>query len=441
MSKSLEQLAKENPDEWAKWNKTDPSVKADQNCPPPVQTPQDVANNIADTLQAAGIRACSTDQNSTQFSAQMQGSLMGMMQGNASLQASTNKTATLGCEQVSAISNAYKQTVNNITCTIKNNTNNITNSQNAVNAINIRAGGNILINCASCTDPATCASSTGGGLNFKQRINMKMMSTIQLSESDITSIANNTSAVCQGITKVAQESTNGLGATPQGSKAIKTATDTITQQNFNESVKNAVNNINVSQNGDNSITIQAGGNITILGKQCTFDQDTVLEIIANAIISNVVQSTMQNIATAINTQDDSSEAKAANTGAEALAVVAAPLQTSNPLFGLGPMAQMGMIAAIIVAVLGVAAVGMKGSAAAAKVAEAKAAAGGGMGGGKFGFGEETSEKMGSDLNGSDSNGSAPKGGDSVKIWIIIAFVVVLMLMALASMGVTYSSKV
>jgi len=374
MSKSIDQLAKENPAEWVKWSQTDPAVKPEANCPSPSPNPSDVANNIATTLDAAGIQACSTDQASTQFSAQMQGSFMGIMQGNASVQASTNKTSTVGCEQVSAISNAYKQTVNNITCTIKNNTNSIENSQNSVNAILIDAGKDIYIDCSGCTNPTTCADSKdGGGLSFNQSINMKMMSSIQLSTNDVKSIANNTSAVCQGIAKVAMDSTNGLGATPQGQKSIQTATNTISQQNFNEAVTNAVNNIKVSQNADNTITIKAGGSIRIVGKQCTFNQDTVLDIVANAIISDVVQTTMQNVATAINTNDNEASQRAVNKGAEELIKVATPEQTSNPLHGLGGTAQMLMIGAIIIAVLGVAAVGMKGAGVAGKVAEAKIA--------------------------------------------------------------------
>ena len=363
MSKSIDKLAEENPSEWIKWNQTDPSVKPEANCPSPSPNPSDVANNIANTLDAAGIQACSTDQESTQFSAQMQGSIMGLMQGNASVQASTNKTATVGCEQVSAISNAYKQTVNNITCTIKNNSNNIANSQNAVNAILIDAGKDIYIDCRGCTNPETCADSKegGGGLSFNQSINMKMVSSIQLSTNDVKSIANNTSAVCQGIAKVAMDSTNGLGATPQGQKSIQTATNTISQQNFNEAVTNAVNNIKVSQNADNTITIKAGGTIRIVGKQCTFNQDTVLDIVANAIISDVVQTTMQNVATAINTNDNEVSQKAVNKGAEDLIKVAAPDQTSNPLYGLGGTAQMLMIGAIVLGVLGVIGVGMKGA--------------------------------------------------------------------------------
>ena len=365
MAKSIDQLAKENPAEWVKWSQSDPAVKPEANCPSPSPNPSDVANNIASTLDAAGIQACSTDQASTQFSAQMQGSIMGMMQGNASVQASTNKTSTVGCEQVSAISNAYKQTVNNITCTIKNNTNSIENAQNAVNAILIDAGKDIYIDCSGCTNPTTCADSKdGGGLSFNQSINMKMVSSIQLSTNDVKSIANNTSAVCQGIAKVAMDSTNGLGATPQGQKSIQTATNTISQQNFNEAVTNAVNNIKVSQNADNTITIKAGGSIRIVGKQCTFNQDTVLDIVANAIISDVVQTTMQNVATAINTNDNEASQRAVNKGAEELIKVATPDQTSNPLHGLGGTAQMLMIGAIIIAVLGVAAVGMKGAGAA-----------------------------------------------------------------------------
>lgn len=381
MSKSIEQLAKENPDEWAKWSNTDPAVKPEANCPSPSPNPTDVANNIANTLDAAGVQACSTDETSTQFSAQMQGSIMGMVNGNASVQAFGNHTATVGCEQVSAISNAYKQTVNNMTCTIKNNSNNIANTQNAVNAILIEAGKDIYIDCSGCTDPTSCADSKeGGGLSFNQNINMKMVSSIQLSSNDVKSIANNTSAVCQGIAKVAMDSASGLGATPQGQKSIQTATNTINQQNFNEAVTNAVNNIKVSQTGDNTITIKAGGSIKIIGKQCTFNQDTVLDIVANAIISDIVQTTMQNVATAINTNDNEASQKAVNKGVEGLVKVAAPDQTSNPLYGLGGTAQMLMIGAIIVAVLGVAAVGMKGAGVAGKVAEAKMAGGGGLSG-------------------------------------------------------------
>jgi hypothetical protein len=467
MPKSLQELAREYPDDWAKWNKKDDAVKADANCPPPAAEPSDVANNIASTLQAAGVKSCSTDQTSTQFSAQMQGSIMGMMQGNASVQASGNHTATVGCEQVSAISNAYKQTVNNITCTIKNNTNNITNSQQGVNSIRLESGRDIIVKCDGCTDPA-CASNTGGGLTFRQKINMKMMSSIQLSSSDVKSIANNTQAVCQGIAKVAMDSTSGLGATAQGQKSIQEATNTISQQNFNEAVTNAVNNINVTQNADNSITIKAGRDIFLTGKQCTFDQDTALEIIANAIISDVVQSTMENVAAAINTNDNTAEAKAVNTGAESLAVVAAPPQTSNPLYGLGPIAQMGMIAAIIVAVLGVAAVGMKGTGTLGKVAESKIQADSkimsqalkanpeqamGIINAVKGQNVKIPGKVGKALKadkvkpGTNSDESQPGSVTanfgfvkSVPVfgWIIIAFVIVLMLGALASMALRYS---
>lgn len=356
MSKTLDQMAAQYPDEWAKWNRTAPLPSANSTCPQPIQTPSDVANNIATTLQAAGIQACSTDQTDAQFSAQMQGSIAGIGGANMSMQGSTNHTATIGCEQVAAISNAYKQTVNNITCTIKNNTNNITNSQNAVNAINIEAGGNISINCDSCSGPS-CATSTGGGLSFDQSINLTLVSKIQLSDSDVTSIANNTSAICQGIVKAAQDSTNGLGATPQGSKIIQTATNTISQQNFNEAVTSAINNINVTQNANNSVTIKAGGNITIVGKQCTFNQDAVLNIIADAIVSNVVQNTMQNVASAINTNDNSAEQVSKNTGAESLVKVAAPDQTSNPYYGSGSVIIMIVV---ILGLCGLAALALKG---------------------------------------------------------------------------------
>jgi hypothetical protein len=271
----------------------------------PLAQVQTEANKI---LSAAGAQSCQTDASIQQFEAQMRASV-GFASTAAGVKASNSNTSTIGCDQLTVIANKYNKTVQNVACMLKTSKNVTRTTASGINNIIWEStNGDIDVECGE------------GGLNFSQKMNLQIISKVSLSSQELTQIANEVNDVVKTVAEAVQDSKSGIGATPQGQKAISdtlTNINTIDQKNkIDETIKELVTSIS----GANTVTIRAKGNIKIRGNQCRIDQDMVLNMIADQVVNDAVSTSLSALSKTVSESESRVSQKGEALGAESLAL-------------------------------------------------------------------------------------------------------------------------
>jgi hypothetical protein len=317
-------------------------------CPAiPPQNPSQVNDNTAKLMEVAGIQACRTTQASTSGGAS---GTVSTILGGASVEAhfQTSDTSSIGCEQISVASNTYKQAVNNISCMLNQSSNVVHTNITGINSIIFEAGGDLTVEC--------------NPLTIKQNMVLKMISSINLSDKELSQVSNQCKAVVNSIVDAVQKSDVGFGATPQGAKAISDTQTDLSNNTSNNKIKQAITDIQTSMVGKNIISMKSGGNLLIKGSNCDLSQNMVIDMIASNILDNVVTNSVSNLTDTINTTKVSTvqESKAAgvdslDTTARNIDAQGKSIQAGNPLnalfSGMSNMMIIGVIGAIILAVI------------------------------------------------------------------------------------------
>lgn len=257
-------------------------------CPPaPTPSREQEINSLANILEASGVQAC--NQTSSQSAGMFAGAALTLGGvGGVGGSFRTLTTSNLGCEQIFAASKRYEQAVQNVSCIInKSSTTNKVNTS-AVNSIEISAGENLVIGC---------------NLEVDQTIGVTVVSEINLSEQEISDIADETKAVVKQFSDAVLDSTTEAGATPQGQKIYMDTQNLIKDINYKQKVKDSVREISTNINSENKLVIKAK-NVSLTGNLCKFKQGIVLDIIATNIINSVVSDTLKTISSYdVTTQD------------------------------------------------------------------------------------------------------------------------------------------
>jgi hypothetical protein len=294
------------------------------------------ANKI---LEAAGAQACETSASIQQFEAQFKAqSLLGGVAGG--VKASNSNTSAIGCEQLTVIANKYNKTVQNVACMLKTSKNVTRTTATGINSIVWEAGGDMDIDCGE------------KGLNFNQKMKLNIISKINLSNQELTQIANEVNDVVKNVAEAVQESKSGIGATPQGQKAIS---DTMTNINIvdqKNKIDEQIKELNTSVSGSNTVVIKAGGNVKIRGKGCNVSQDMVIDMVADQLVNDAVTTSLSSLSKTVAETETKLAQKAENKGAEELALKLPDVD--------GPGA-MAYIMIIIIAIVLIGALYMLGS--------------------------------------------------------------------------------
>jgi len=301
-------------------------------CPPPPPPTQEQLNSEASALiKSAGIKTCETSQESMTAEAHIKVSVP-FVSGNAGMSMTSNKSSTLGCEQVTVITDKYRKAVNTTTCLLKETKNIVKNTVSGINSIKFLAGRDLDVNC-----------NGSDGLSIKQGMTLDMISQINLSQTELAKIESACKDVVKTVAESAMSSESGLGATPQGSKLIKDTLTDIQQNNYSASIAKTLNETLNSMNGSNEILFTAGRDLRISGSRCNFEQDMLIKMVAASTIDTTLSDMMSNLSDTLNDTSVKATATAVNKGADDLA---AAVKTDDT-----PLSKNAMYAAIAIAVV------------------------------------------------------------------------------------------
>lgn len=168
------------------------------NCPaPPKLPPSQKAVNAASILKALGVGQCVD----STFAA---GGLDLEALGGGFLESSKS----VGCEQVSVITDSYNSTFTAVNCALTKITNSVNMDEFAVESVQISASGHGHLFCGS------------GGLNLNQQQVLKMFYTGTFTGNVENSTTTNIQNYIQAIQSSMLKADVGWGATPQGQRAI-----------------------------------------------------------------------------------------------------------------------------------------------------------------------------------------------------------------------------
>jgi len=305
----------------------------DASCPPPPEpTREQLKTEGAALMQAAGIRTCETSQSS--MTAEAHGSVKIPFAGaDFGMSMTSNKSSTIGCEQVAVITDKYRKAVTNVTCLLKKTTNKVTNSASGINSVEFKAGRDMDVMC-----------NGKEGLSIKQKMQIDLISQITLSQAELNQIQSACKDVVKTIADTAMNSKQGLGATPQGQKMIKDTLTDIQQTDYTANISETLNETTTKLAGENTILFTAGRDLKISGTRCVFEQDMIIKMVAASTVDSTISNMMEQMSDTLNDTSVKTEAKSDNRGADDLANA---VKTPTPDYGLISTKTMIIIAVIV----------------------------------------------------------------------------------------------
>lgn len=295
----------------------------DAGCPPPPEpTKEQLNTEAANLIKSAGIRSCETSQES--MTAEAHASVdIGFVEAEAGMSMTSNKSSSIGCEQIAVITDKYRKAVNSTTCLLKETKNITKNSVAGVNSIVFEAtNGSLDVSC-----------SGQEGLSIRQGMSLEMISQINLSQTELTKIETACKDVVKTIAESAMSSENGLGATPQGQKLIKDTLTDIQQNDYKASIAKTLNESISEMQGRNTVLFKAGKDVRINGSRCVFEQDMIIKMVASSTVDSTLSDMMSTMSDTLNESTTEASATAKNRGADDLAkaVKSGPKDNTNML--------------------------------------------------------------------------------------------------------------
>ena len=288
-------------------------------CPPvPDLPPEQVGSESGKILQAMGARSCKTDGSVFQAEVQAKANAL-VVSTSVGAKTSLAKTSAIGCEQIAAITNKYNKAVQNVACII-NSSHNVTSTDvKGVQSVVFSAtpilgdpnSGNLEIDCPE-------------GFNIDQNMVLKMVSKVNLSDDEIAQITSECNDVIKTAVDAVQNSTSGIAATPQGSKAISDTLANINTVDQKNQVKETIKEINTSMSGSQIVSM-TGKNVRISGKGCEIKQTMLIDLIAEQIVRDTVTTGLTTINKSVMETETKMSQTAKNLGAEELG-----LKLDNP---------------------------------------------------------------------------------------------------------------
>lgn len=272
------------------------------NLPPP--TTADTKSAVADIANALGTKSCTNNSDVTEYSTSLSTEASApMVSGNLDVDSDFTKTITsnTGCEQITIAANTFASANQKITCIMSSDTSNVKSTTTAINSIVFDVGGNF----------------TGNNITITQGIIVKLMQTMELSSTVTQKISDQVKVAAMSAVDAVQNSTSGIGSTPQGSKLCIQAKTDILNQNLAKTVEDSFKNIESVQQYSNSIVFKVKGDFTVKDS-LVINQDIVLDIIASQILTSSVSKTLESFSTSISEFKAKAEQVAKNLGVESI---------------------------------------------------------------------------------------------------------------------------
>jgi len=252
---------------------------ATSGCPdPPAMDKKERVSKAAELAKSLGVTACRKDYRGTTAEAQFSGEvdlLLASANVAGGVKTTSMQNSAMGCEQVLAIADSYNKTISNISCTLSRSEYSSTKTLQTGNTITFEAGKDLNVNCPI--------------LKIDQNISVKFVSLESLNESEKTQITTAITDVIKKTDEAIQQSSSGVGAVAEGSKVAKDTTVDIQQQDYKEVVNETIKNMELKADAQNNITFKAGGNLTITGNQCELNQNIIIDIVAQNLVSTTLE--------------------------------------------------------------------------------------------------------------------------------------------------------
>jgi preprotein translocase subunit SecG len=299
-------------------------------------------NAVAQIATALNTQACSTSNDSTQFSLAGSGYVNTPIADagvNFKQSYSDSLTNTIGCEQLAIASQEFAASVKKISCFITNDSKNISVNTKSVNSIVIEAGRDFIAE---------------EEIKLDQRVDVKIVSITNINESTKNAMIAEVKTATINLIDQIQDSKSGIGATPQGSKSIIQAKNKIEQTDFNQVVNETITNININTDTLNTIKIKAGRDI-IFKKKFEATQNILADVAATVFLSNAITTAFESFTETISETQSKLKQKAENLGADTLGTQAgdgiAKMTKAARESQFGATSIVFVIAAAIVAVI------------------------------------------------------------------------------------------
>jgi hypothetical protein len=271
-------------------------------------TQQDFDNAAATLATAAGITTCKTSNKGSEASAGGEFSAGGFgvsAGGSFYAGASTWDTQNTGCEQSTVATQQMYQSQRAIACALNESSASSSKGIKSINEVIVEAGRDLKVK------------------NFRvnQSQDVKIVDLTQLTQSQIGQISNAVKMAADAGVTALQESKMGMGASPQGQKVLSDIRQQLTSENIQQTVNRTLSEVSLNVELANKVLIKAGRDISM--EDAVFNQDIVLELTSNAILTNAVSSMLSNAADMQATATITAKQAAENLGAETLGRAAA----------------------------------------------------------------------------------------------------------------------
>ena len=265
-------------------------------------TPSELEAASAQLLKAMGTKGCDNTNSSIQGSTSAQATVSApFVNAGASVTASyvDNFTHSIGCEQLTVAAKSFAKATKNISCMLMKTESTSDVKVSFVNDIAFLSEGDLVM-----TD-----------VTIDQSIDIRLVYLSNMSSAMKQEIANNVKAVATQALEAIQESKTGVGATPQGAKAISDEKIDVNDANISKTVENAIQKANFTVTGGNKLVFDK---TDITFKNVKIKQSTVADIAATIIMGSAIGSLLSGTNSVITEQTDKIVQKAENLGVDTL---------------------------------------------------------------------------------------------------------------------------
>jgi hypothetical protein len=253
--------------------------------PPPVLSKDEQYSKAGDIAKSMGVQSCETDQASATFKAEI-----GNFLAKAKMTGTYNQTSTVGCEPLSIAVTQVEQATQTLNCTLKKSSSTVSKTLTAGNTITFDAGRDINIETKE--------------LVLKQTLNVDFVDLTSLSAETKNEIATTVKQTIDNVANTILEQKTELGATPQGAKEVKEKLLEIKDINANYLVNDVLNNMQLKIDANNDILFKAGRDLNIKTDSIKIDQDMLLKIVSQTIISDSLSTAFESFTELVDKNDE-----------------------------------------------------------------------------------------------------------------------------------------
>lgn len=317
------------------------SGNMDTTCEPPVLSRDEKNINTAEIANSLGVTACNQSAEFASKIGQVKAKIP-FASASAKIQINDSKTAQVGCEQIDIIAEKIRNATANVSCILNKNTVRDSKTITAKNNILFEVD-DLTINCDE-------------GLSIDQNISINMVSLAQLTDTEITQIADSLDAARDDIKSFAQDAVAKQTATSGGGqKSVFDRVATMETTNYKKTVDEKIKEMSIQVNANNDIIFK-GKKATLSGRTCKMNQNILIDIVASAIVDATIMKDFSNIlktdekTTIFSSKESEAEGMETQTDEDIVKVTAGIGDSSTSWYGYAAVAAIIIVIIIVVVI-------------------------------------------------------------------------------------------